>query len=371
MRPSDSDTTTAAAPFDVAIIGGGAAGVLAAIHLLRASDGRVRLCIIEPRALPGEGAAYSTRDPAHLLNVPAGGMSAFGDDPGHFVRYLQSAAITPMADGDDVARTYVPRLEYGGYLRATLGEFATPGSAHLRDTAVDITGSRPYAIRLASGRTLHAAAVVMATGNFPRSLAATRSCTHAAAIDNAWDYTAIAAIPPDADVCIIGAGLSMADAVASLAGHGHRGRITVLSRHGLMPLAHAEGRGPPTEVDDLLALGVRERLHAIRARARSGMRDGKPWQWTMDGLRPHGQRLWRSLDDVGQRRFLRHVQRYWDIHRHRIAPGSPPGSTRCARRGSWPCTPAGSNRSTAIPGVSTCLGDHAASPRRTTFTCSG
>ena len=88
-------------------------------HLLRASGGRTRLCIIEPRALMGEGAAYSTRDPAHLLNVPAGGMSAFGDDPGHFVRYLQSAASAPMAD---VAHSYVARLEYGGFLRATLGD---------------------------------------------------------------------------------------------------------------------------------------------------------------------------------------------------------------------------------------------------------
>ena len=317
MRPLSIDATSAADPFDVAIIGGGAAGVLAAIHLLRASGGRTRLCIIEPRALMGEGAAYSTRDPAHLLNVPAGGMSAFGDDPGHFVRYLQSAASSPM---DDVAHRYVPRLEYGGYLRATLGEYATPGSVHVRDTAVDVGGSGPYSIDLASGRTLHAAAVVLATGNLPRSVAATRSCANAAAIDNAWDYEAITAIPPDSDICIIGAGLSMADAVVSLAGRDHRGRITVLSRHGLMPLAHADGRGPPAGVDDLLALGTRERLHAIRARAQADMRDGKPWQWTMDGLRPHGQQLWRSLDYMERRRFLRHVQRYWDIHRHRIAP---------------------------------------------------
>ena len=305
--------------FDVAIIGGGAAGVLAAIHLLRASGGRAHLCIIEPRLL-GEGAAYSTRDPAHLLNVPAGGMSAFGDDPDHFVRHLQSSSTTPVTEGDDVARRYVPRLEYGGYLRATLAGLATLESVHVHEDAVDITGSGPYSIRLASGQTLQTGGVVMATGNFPRSLAATRSCTNATAIDNAWDYEAIATIPPDADICIIGAGLSMADAVVSLAGHGHSGRITVLSRLGLMPLAHAAGRGAPAEVDELLALGVRERLHAIRTRARSDMRDGKPWQWTMDGLRPHGQRLWRSLDDAGQRRFLPHAQRHWDIHRHRIAP---------------------------------------------------
>ena len=318
MRPPSTGATPD--PLDVAIIGGGAAGVLAAIHLLRASDARIRLCIVEPRALAGDGAAYSTRDPAHLLNVPAGGMSAFGDDPAHFVRHLQSADSTPLDDGGDIARWYVPRLGYGDYLRATLSGFAAPESVHVRDTAVDVSGSGPYAIRLASGRTLQAAAVVFAIGNLPRSVAATRSCATASAIDNAWDYEAIATIPPDADICIIGAGLSMADAAVSLAGRGHRGRITVLSRHGLMPLVHADGRGPPADVDDLLGRGVREQLHAIRARARSDMRDGNPWQWTMDGLRPHGQRLWQGLDDAERRRFLRHVQCYWDIHRHRIAP---------------------------------------------------
>ncbi|MEW2973201.1 hypothetical protein AB1A96_14835, partial [Pseudomonas juntendi] len=29
--------------------------------------------------------------------------------------------------------------------------------------------------------------------------------------------------------------------------------------------------------------------------------------------------LWCSLDAADQRRFLRHVVRYWDVHRHRIA----------------------------------------------------
>jgi uncharacterized NAD(P)/FAD-binding protein YdhS len=39
----------------------------------------------------------------------------------------------------------------------------------------------------------------------------------------------------------------------------------------------------------------------------------------MDALRPHGQRLWTTLSGADQRRFLRHVVRLWDVHRHRIA----------------------------------------------------
>jgi len=40
----------------------------------------------------------------------------------------------------------------------------------------------------------------------------------------------------------------------------------------------------------------------------------------MDGLRPHWDMLWRRLPEHEQRRFLQHVARYWEVHRHRMAP---------------------------------------------------
>jgi cation diffusion facilitator CzcD-associated flavoprotein CzcO len=44
----------------VAIIGGGASGVLTAAHLLRTAPGSMRLVIIEPRAELGEGIAFKS-----------------------------------------------------------------------------------------------------------------------------------------------------------------------------------------------------------------------------------------------------------------------------------------------------------------------
>src|SRR6202012_2473096 len=29
---------------------------------------------------------------------------------------------------------------------------------------------------------------------------------------------------------------------------------------------------------------------------------------------------WRGLPEIERRRFLRHVQSYWDVHRHRVPP---------------------------------------------------
>src|ERR1700681_5076686 len=93
----------------VAIIGSGASGMLAAVHLLRAAFRRgqpVRVALID-RADRSGGVAYSTRDPAHRLNVTAARMSAIPEDRYHFVRWR--AATTGVADPGE----YAPRAEYG------------------------------------------------------------------------------------------------------------------------------------------------------------------------------------------------------------------------------------------------------------------
>lgn len=73
----------------VLIVGGGASGVLAAAHLLRA-DPTSCVTLVEPRDRIGLGLAYSTPDRNHLLNVRAGNMSALADAPRHFLTWLSA-----------------------------------------------------------------------------------------------------------------------------------------------------------------------------------------------------------------------------------------------------------------------------------------
>ena len=53
----------------IAVIGGGASGVLAAIHLLRDAPVPVRILIIEPRGELGRGIAYGTDDLGHAVTT--------------------------------------------------------------------------------------------------------------------------------------------------------------------------------------------------------------------------------------------------------------------------------------------------------------
>eukprot|EP01037_Dinobryon_pediforme_P041435 gene41435-51205_t len=59
----------------LAVIGGGAAGALAAVHLARTRGAPHEIVIVDPDADVGRGRAYSTRDHGHLLNVRTANMS--------------------------------------------------------------------------------------------------------------------------------------------------------------------------------------------------------------------------------------------------------------------------------------------------------
>lgn len=320
--PGDRVSSPVPSRFDAVVIGGGASGALVAAHLLRDGTPSPALALVEPRPALAEGVAYSTRRGEHLLNVRAAGMSAFDGQPGDFVRFL---AALPEHAGDDAAALgvrFMPRMRYAGYLSSLLED--RPGHerlARIGDAAVDVVPvDGGFEVVLASGARLQARAVVLAVGNRPARLPRAAGAAPAAAIE-AWDYPAVAAIAPGADVCILGAGLSMVDVVLSLRANGHRGRITSLSRRGLVPLPHASP-APPAQVDvaELLAMDLGARTRALRALAARELAAGRPWQGVMDALRPHGQALWTSLDATQQARFLRHLVRHWDVHRHRIAP---------------------------------------------------
>jgi len=309
---------------DVAIIGGGAAGTLAAIGMLRAATTALRLVVIEPHLPLGRGVAYATGHAEHLLNVPAGKMSGFPDCPDDFLDYLVEQRAFPQMERDALARAFVPRLHYAGYLRQRLQEAIDASPAQLEIRAARVVALDRQAggivLQLDTGQPLRAGRVALCSGNALRPLPARGAgALPPGRCIEAWDFDAVRGIAADADVAIVGSGLSMADGVASLVAAGHRGHVHVLSRHALLPLPHAAGAAADYDPQPLLAMSLRQRLRALRRHAAEAALRGIPWQSVMERIRPMGQALWQSLSAGDQRRFLRHVVRYWDVHRHRIA----------------------------------------------------
>ena len=308
-----------------AIVGGGAAGTLTAIRLLRQASCPMRIALIEARPEPARGLAYGTRHDEHLLNVPAGKMSGFAETADDFLDYALAHGNPDALPRDALARAFLPRRLYGDYLRTRLDEARAASSARLdvlRDTAVTIDRSADgWWLALASGAVLATDAVVLAVGNTPRPLPARGGAgLPAGRVVAAWDHDAVHGIGTNEAVAIVGSGLSMVDSVLSLDRAGHRGPLHVLSRHALPPLPHAPfARLADVDVDALAALPLRGRVAFLRRQVRVAAQQGLPWQAVMEAIRPFGPRLWQSLSPADQRRFLRHVVRHWDVHRHRIA----------------------------------------------------
>jgi uncharacterized NAD(P)/FAD-binding protein YdhS len=299
----------------IAIVGAGFSGTMLAVQLLRRTDARIVL--IERSSVFGQGLAYSTPHPTHLLNVRSGRMSAFPDEPDHFVRWLERRR-PEYADPDGFA----PRMVYGEYLRAVLAE-ADAGApdrlARVEGEVVEVrTDDLGAHLRLADGRELTACRAVLALGNPPPAPPGAPGLEQAPAdryIADPWAPDALGSVRPADEVLLLGTGLTMVDVLLALDEQGWLGRGLALSRRGLLPRPHdpvqSHPKGARPQGDSLSA-----KLRDVRATAR-----GEPWGEVMDALRPYNQALWCEASPAERARFLRHLRPWWDVHRHRIAPG--------------------------------------------------
>jgi len=273
------------------------------------------------------GLAYGTNSPLHLLNVPAARMSWDTIVQNDFVDWLALHGVNCSG------ASFVPRVHYGAYLLSTLQQHASarPDVAwhHRIDYVIDLhpaTDGR-WDLHLMSGDKVKAESVVLALGNF------SPSCPHSDLLGlpagryagDPWSGEALAGLPLDAPVAIIGTGLTMLDLLASLESIGHSGPILALSRRGLLPQAHRSNElpppawtAPPEWLDGIH--GTRELFRQVRAAIESSTQSGHDWRDIWVALRSRTPELWQRLSTRNRAQFLRHAQALWDVHRHRAAP---------------------------------------------------
>ncbi|WP_392530758.1 FAD/NAD(P)-binding protein [Nostoc sp. C117] len=308
-------------PVSIAIIGGGFSGSLVAANLLRHATTPLSIKLIERNSEVGKGVAYGTPVDCHLLNVPAGKMSAFADEPNHFLNWLHSNGYEQVT-----ASSFVPRRVYGNYVQATLKAAQINVLANVQlekivDEAIAIeTKSSMTIVYLSSGQSLYVQKAVLALGNFPAIMPTPIASLNKQYVKDAWSSNAIANLNPEDAILLVGTGLTMADTVVALHQQGFQGKIYAVSRHGLMPCSHKSTNPYPAFIDvETAPKTARSLLHMIRQELRSAFTQGKDWRGVIDAIRPVTQQLWQTLPLPEQKRFLRHLKAYWEVHRHRIA----------------------------------------------------
>lgn len=303
----------------VAVVGGGASGLLTAFQLLaRSADSDLAVTVHEASGVLGRGVAYGTSDPRHLLNVRARHMSAYADVPSDLLDWARRAGRDPDPLG------FLPRTEYAHYLQDTLAAVADHRltiSAGRVDDLVQVPGGFELHNR---GRVSRAGTVVLAHGNQPPQPVVVGDVDLAdlpGHLPDPWDLGAIRALPDDAVVLLVGSGLTAVDLAITLLEDSPRRRAVMVSRHGLLPHAHIEQQSTawvsPLPAGELTADGLAE---FVQGQVRAAHRHGVNWRNVLDGLRPHTQLWWQRLAVEERRRFLTTYARQWEVRRHRMAP---------------------------------------------------
>jgi uncharacterized NAD(P)/FAD-binding protein YdhS len=310
----------------VAVIGGGAAGTLAAVHLLGDADAAgIEVTLIDRDGEFGPGLAYATPNPLHLLNVPAIRMGGISGEPEHFHVWLADRGHT--ADPE----AFVPRGVFGEYLRDLLrvAEGLAGGTTRLDRVQAEVIGlgrtpaSGALELRLAGGSRIYADHVVLAVGALPAAdpVGITPELTaRGVYVADPWAPGALESSRHDESVLVVGTGLTMIDVALALGEAGRGPLVRAVSRHGLLPRAHRpdltrigsfpeDGTG---SLDGVIAT-ILEQIAGVSA-------EGGDWRDVIDSMRPHTPAIWRSLSSADQRRFLAGLHRLWDVHRFRMAP---------------------------------------------------
>ena len=320
-----------APPLRVAVVGGGFCGAFFAAQLAEYSTTLLAISVIEPRARLGGGVAYSSEDPAHRINVPAARMTLFPERPNDFDSWLRRGSELqhdPEAIWQGGA-AFPRRAAFGRYVAELIASRqATHLHApitHIRDRAIAVRRQRRhFRLTLQDDRELGADIIVLATSHPPPAVPARLAEALAGdprLIADPWAPDALAEIPRDAKVTVVGGGLTMADVVASLDRRGHVGQITAFSRRGQLSRGHAQ-LPPPVPFERFKALALPATVLGLLREVRRQVEAATAWPWqsVFDDLWANGQRIWQRLDIEEQRRFLRHLRVFWDTHRYRIAP---------------------------------------------------
>jgi uncharacterized NAD(P)/FAD-binding protein YdhS len=315
---------------DVAIIGGGFAGTVLALHLVRRL-GSGHLAIVEPRAELGSGLAYSATDEVHCINVTAQQMGVSAEAEDRFIDWLEKWHPAMVGGGQGASqpsRSFVQRHWFGEFMRDRLGAALTGSKLKLEHHRTSATDARiiegGFEFMLANGGKLHALCAVVATSHgvpalpsgFPAALADAPGF-----IADPWQAHELKRIPPEAEVLIIGTGLTMADVTGSLLANAHRGRIRAVSRHGLLSRS-------ATAVANSVALDFASwppapvTVYLRRLRHEIGLieREGGSWRDVFTALRQRSTDLWSKLSIQEKQRFVRHLKSFYDVHRYRMAP---------------------------------------------------
>jgi len=318
------------------IVGCGAAATLLLAELATTIHAPLDIYLIDNNPSIPVGLAYSVKHPAFILNVAAKRMGAYISKPDDFYQWLLNEPehwrrlhpdfVSVNFSPDD----FVPRMIYAEYLHTiflysvSLLEQQSIRVIQLKEKVVEVS---PLANELddrvcvsTAQQKILADIVVFATGNNPAQQIEGTGCFEspytAEFLKQDWSGAS--------HVAIVGAGLSMIDAVEFISHQGFTGKFHIFSRRGLLPLPHSNEHpmaAAPAFDPNAAGNTALQVVRALRLYVELNCAAGFEWQESINKIRPHVSYIWAKLSAVEQRRLTK-VLPWWNIHRHRIPPSA-------------------------------------------------
>jgi uncharacterized NAD(P)/FAD-binding protein YdhS len=314
----------------VAIIGCGFSGTMSAVHLIKNATQSFELILIDKRKFFNKGIAYNPNSKNNLLNVTTVKMSAFQDQPYHFLDWLITLPQFHSFDRETVANTFVPRYFYGHYLEEIW--FKTVVSKKANEPRITIIDSWVLDIEsvgndlllvLNNDKKITVQYCIIATGNqLPENpvIINTRFIRSRRYFQNPWDVSTIVKPDDSLPVFIIGNGLTMVDTVFGLIENGFANQINTISSKGYILNPHGTS-GPyiSSILDELTGnLNLLAIVRIVNRHIKQAGKNGKTAGSVVDAMRPITQKLWKNLTSGEKRIFMSRLRRMWDAARHRI-----------------------------------------------------
>ncbi|WP_247041145.1 FAD/NAD(P)-binding protein [Arthrobacter rhizosphaerae] len=325
----------------IAIIGLGAAGacMLDSIEQALGCETNISLTLYDPTDEPWVGRVFQADGDWVIANVPVPAMSLRHGDSSHAQRWLERKGLLDQHGG---ATDFFPRALYGRYIAEHADDLVQGMRRrgwHVefvqeKATSLEPNGASGYTVGSRGRRDEHDYVILCAGGSVlsdPFNLASSEGYI-------ADPYPArerLREIPPDAEVGVLGSGLTAVDVALSLKALGHAGPVRLYSRSGTLPLVRRPGPDWTAEhlthdrildissPTDGLRLTDLEQLFDLEVQAWGGDAKGlfpppqvdEPLEWLRWQLEhPHGS------EDMGTFIFQKSVPFIWGDIWHALNP---------------------------------------------------
>ena len=314
----------------IGIIGGGFTGTMTAVQLIDKSTESCEIILINERETLNKGIAYNPYSEKHLLNVIAGKMSAYPDNPDHFLDWVMQKDEFKHKDKTLISNSFLPRQIYGEYLCAIWEEAKKSAkSKQIQITVIDSfvvdldVSEGAVSLWLDNNQKLNVDECVIATGNhIPRNPKIENMDFYNSPnyFQNPWKIESVKNTNKNLTVLIIGNGLTMVDTVLGLLEQGFKGEIYSISPNGFNILPHRHNGLKYSKLAEELRddMNIYELVNLVNKHIKTVREYGVSAEPIIDSLRPHTQKIWQSFSDKEKELFMSRLRHLWGVARHRI-----------------------------------------------------